>query len=138
MLNTAPFDPFTSPIIKPRWHDRIIIVPIPQWQREWGVIVEGDCCVWTGAKNHRGYGYVLINGKSVRLHRYVFMQFHDIDVSPSHVIDHLCRIRACFNPHHHEAVTWLENFRRGDGPKHTFKPAASYLSIEDTEALAGL
>ena len=31
---------------------------------------------------------------------------------------------------------WLENFKRGDGPKTTFKPLEHYLSDEDTEALS--
>lgn len=31
------------------------------------------------------------------------------------VIDHLCRVRLCVNPSHLEAVTNLENLRRGAG-----------------------
>lgn len=132
-----PFDPFTSPIIKPRWHDRIKIIPIPKRNIDWGVTVTGDCCVWFGAKNDKGYGYVWIDGQCVRLHRYVFMKWHGIDLSASHVIDHLCRVRACFNPHHHECVSWLTNYERGDG-RFVRARQQNPLSQEDTEALAGL
>lgn len=132
------FDPFESPIILPRWHGRIIQQAAPLTSRVYGCEIKGGpCCVWTGGKNDRGYGYVSVGNRLHRLHRYVYMKFHDIDLLPSEVVDHLCRIRACFNPGHVEAVEWLENYKRGDGPTYQFK-STNHLSDEDTEALAGL
>lgn len=42
-------------------------------------------------------------------------------IPPDVHIDHICRVRPCINPFHHDPVEPIENFRRGDGPKYTFK-----------------
>lgn len=52
-------------------------------------------------------------------------------------IDHLCRNRGCVNPYHLEAVTQLENIRRGERwPRRDF--AQFYVPLaEDAIALGG-
>lgn len=70
------------------------------------IAVTGDCWIWTGAKNPKGYGSVS-NGKkgsSALAHRKSYM----LTVGPipnGYEIDHLCENTSCVNPEHLEAVT---------------------------------
>ena len=77
-----------------------------------------DCWIWSGTLNNKGYGRVAIAGKGQYAHRAMYEQ----EVGPipdGYEIDHLCRVRACINPAHLEAVTHSENLRRGHGTKLT-------------------
>jgi hypothetical protein len=66
---------------------------------------------WTASKDRDGYGRFLMNGKAHKAHRVAWLLFRDEPVP--HEIDHLCRRRDCVNPNHLEAVSHLENVRRG-------------------------
>lgn len=70
------------------------------------------CWVWMGALNAAGYGWVNRDGKPDRAHRIAYLEL----VGPIPVgleLDHLCRVRSCWNPDHLEPVTHAENMRRG-------------------------
>jgi hypothetical protein len=72
-----------------------------------------ECWLWTGARNHYGYGIINIQKK---IHRVAYEHFLG-PIPEALVIDHLCRVRHCVNPEHLEAVTFRENVLRGDsGP----------------------
>jgi hypothetical protein len=43
-------------------------------------------------------------------------------------IDHLCRTRHCANPRHMEAVTHLENMRRGVAARRLVAPSLDAVS----------
>lgn len=69
------------------------------------------CWEWTGYILPNGYGNVLRNKY---VHRIAYAEFRG-PIPDGLVIDHLCRVRHCFNPDHLEAVTFHENLLRGEG-----------------------
>lgn len=85
--------------------------PLPTWAP-----FLGPCWLWTSQMDFDGYGTLKMpSGRLLRVHRFSY----EINVGPipgGLVIDHLCRVRHCVNPAHLEAVTALENWRRGFAP----------------------
>ncbi|MCX4663346.1 HNH endonuclease signature motif containing protein [Streptomyces uncialis] len=78
------------------------------------------CVLWTGPVSRKGYGVTNSddNATTVQVHRVAYEAAHG-PIPDGLVIDHLCRIPACANPEHLEAVTNAENVRRGSGTKLT-------------------
>ncbi|MDX3067722.1 HNH endonuclease [Streptomyces sp. ND04-05B] len=71
----------------------------------------GECWVWTGRKNPKGYAQIVIAKHQRTAHRVSYETF--IGPIPEGLeIDHLCRVRHCVNPAHLEPVTHQENVRR--------------------------
>lgn len=80
------------------------------------VDTSGDCWPWTAATDRQGYSrFNIRRGKRnvmVYAHRYSYEHF--VGPIPDGLqIDHLCRVRACVNPSHLEAVTGRINVLRG-------------------------
>jgi len=85
-------------------------------EKLWGRVhidEDGGCWEWTGAKRD-GYGALTIDGRMVRVHRWVYERLHG-PIPTGLQTDHLCRNRACINPAHLELVTNKENVLRGEG-----------------------
>jgi hypothetical protein len=78
---------------------------------------ERDCWTW-GKSTYRGYAHTTVNGIRVKVHRFIYEAFNG-PIPDGLVIDHLCRNRACANPTHLEAVTAVENTKRGVFPRPT-------------------
>jgi len=74
-------------------------------RRAWN---QSECLHWTGSISPEGYGRI----NRLYVHRVVYEEcFGPIPAGKQ--IDHLCRVRDCFNPAHLEAVTHRENILRG-------------------------
>lgn len=73
-----------------------------------------DCHLWTGAKDEDGYGKVrLPQGGTRGAHIVAWEMATGQELPPGWHVDHLCRIHACCNPDHLEAVPHAENVARG-------------------------
>lgn len=75
---------------------------------------ETGCWLWHGATSSNGYGAFRIHGRQDTVHRISYRTFVDPDL-PKRPLDHLCRVRNCFNPRHLELVTSRTNVLRGVG-----------------------
>ncbi len=97
--------------------------PVPEYAPDLG-----PCWIWSGFISSDGYGIASIptgtRGADVwRAHR----MFYELLIAPvpkGLVIDHLCRVRHCVNPHHLEPVTNAENLRRGKIARRAARDAA--------------
>lgn len=72
------------------------------------------CWVWPGANGPGGYGHIHSEGRVAITHRVAYEHFIG-PIPDGLVLDHLCRVTSCCNPAHLEAVSHLENVRRGLG-----------------------
>lgn len=72
------------------------------------------CWLWTKCISGTGYGLIKAHKpwpRMLAVHRVLYEEF--VGPIPSDLeIDHLCRVRACCNPEHLEAVTHADNMRR--------------------------
>lgn len=74
-----------------------------------------SCWFYTGAKMS-GYGSLTINGKRRGVHR-LYYEIVKGSIPEGLELDHLCMNKHCINPDHLQAVTHLENTRRGPQSK---------------------
>lgn len=76
---------------------------------------QGECLIWTGAKDRGGYGLIEVRHKLQKAHR-VSYELARGPIPDGCQLDHLCRNRACINPEHLEPVSARENVLRGFSP----------------------
>lgn len=103
--------------------------------------VPGDCAIWTGSIGYAGYPNEILVAK-INGHRMFVpplrwaVNTYIAPIPLGYQPDHLCRVRACVNPLHAEAVTLSENKRRSDmyghfkmhcKHGHEFSPANTYV-----------
>lgn len=80
------------------------------------------CWIWLGQiAMPQGYGRIYVGGgRAEKRHQtYTHIVSYELQRGPvpaGHELDHLCRVRLCWNPEHLEAVTHTINVQRGDAP----------------------
>lgn len=69
----------------------------------------GDCWLWTGSKDKKGYGFLKVSGRTPRAHRVSFtIAFGPIPKGV--LIDHYkCYNPSCVRPAHLRAATYQQN-----------------------------
>lgn len=77
----------------------------------------GECLIWTGTKNQKGYGRLANRGRVESAHRVAY----ELSIGPIPAgmeIDHICFIRACIEPEHLRLSDRAANtqYRRGAQP----------------------
>lgn len=85
-----------------------------------GFIFEGNpspCFIWTGPTSGTGrgggYGRMSLDGQTVATHIVAYTHFYGY-IPNKKQVDHLCCNRLCWNPHHLDLVTHLQNQKRRD------------------------
>ena len=73
------------------------------------------CLRWTGAHTPKGYGQIVLAGRTVAVHRAAYERANGPipeGMEVDHVYERGCRHRDCIEPSHLEAVTHAENVSR--------------------------
>jgi hypothetical protein len=69
----------------------------------------GECLVWTGGRNGKGYGSIRVSRtRTALVHRFVYEQMVG-RIPTGLTIDHICENQLCQNVRHMEPVTRAEN-----------------------------
>jgi len=72
--------------------------------------VKTPCELW-GNPPVTTYGQLRLSGRNYYVHRLSYEEWYG-PIPEDREIDHLCRVPACYNPLHLEAVPHSENIRR--------------------------
>lgn len=91
------------------------------------------CWIWQRAVDSGGYGKWRKDGEYLA-HR-VYYKKAKGPIPEGLTIDHLCRVHSCVNPEHLEAVTNIENMRRGLGAKLTFDEVVRIREVRTSSGL---
>ncbi len=73
------------------------------------------CWLWQGHVGNTGYARIRVNGVRKMIHRAAWEEMIG-PLSNDDTLDHLCRVRHCWNPAHLEPVDQRTNILRGIGP----------------------
>jgi hypothetical protein len=100
--------------------------------------VAGECLLWTGLLNLKGYGGIFFGGKQTFVHRVICRRFHGYPPSEKYEVAHSCGVRDCINPDHLRWATSKEN--NADRVLHGTAPlgerqASAKLTDDDVRAI---
>lgn len=90
--------------------------PLPRWWWDGETYVPapadvGQCWIWTGKVDEKGYGRFRVETRVMQAHRVVWKATGRLVRTNEH-LDHRCLTRNCVRPEHLEPVTPTENARR--------------------------
>jgi hypothetical protein len=74
------------------------------------VELPSGCWVWTGCTDDDGYGKVQVDGRDLKVHRYLYEEIVG-EIPEGFEIDHVCCTRTCVKPLHLTAMTHADNWQ---------------------------
>lgn len=125
---------------------RVPVLTPRQVANFWAKVNRGtpaDCWEWAAFRKPSGYGQFSAGKRRLAAHRVAYVLTHG-EPPTGLDLDHLCRNRACVNPHHLEPVTRRVNLRRGTGhgsetrcPQgHPYSPTNTYVERDGSRKCA--
>jgi hypothetical protein len=63
-------------------------------------LTPGECWIWHGWTNHKGYGQTSYHGQNVFIHRKIYELMHGVLLTTEQFVCHTCDQRSCWNPAH--------------------------------------
>ena len=76
---------------------------------------EGDCLIWTGGTDRKGYGELRTGGKTKKAHRLVW-EIQNGEIPDGIMLDHICHNKACIEVRHLRFATNQQNQMNRRGP----------------------
>jgi len=99
--------------------------------RFWRKVKLGVCWIWIGGRTRQGYGLFWVAGRMRAAHRFLYETLFGT-VPSALELDHLCRNPRGVNPHHLEAVSHVDNMRRGAWAMKTACPVGHPYDADNT------
>jgi hypothetical protein len=76
----------------------------------------GDCLIWQGSLNSKGYGLIAVEGRTTLVHRAAWADRYG-PIPDGMTVDHLCGEKRCANTGHMELVSRSANASRANAPR---------------------
>ena len=70
--------------------------------------VQGECLIWLGARNNKGYGMIFYKGMTMTVHRFMYQAVKG-PIPDGMQVMHTCDVRNCINPEHLKVGTNMDN-----------------------------
>ena len=89
---------------------------VERFQDKITIEAPGECWLWTGCRDIKGYGQFWLDGKVIKAHRAAWMLEHGT-IPPGQCVCHACDCPTCVNPSHLWLGTNAENAHDRDQKK---------------------
>jgi len=93
-------------------------------------ISDNGCWEWQGCYSPNGYGFIRINGKNIKTHRFIYEHYCG-ELITNIEIHHKCENRKCCNPTHLESLSHKEHSQKHSVTHcksgHEFTPESTYI-----------
>lgn len=92
---------------------------------------DGDCLIWTGSLNNKGYGQIRVNGRTISAHKYAWERVNG-PVPEGMMLDHhTCHRYACVKVEHLRVLSATGNAQNVIGPNRD-KKSSNHRNVVGT------